>query len=208
MFLLRVLLPDRPGSLGTVATALGTVDADIHAIEIVEHRPDQTAVDDFIVQLPPGVLPDRLVSACQTVEGVEVLWFARYAGAVGLRFDLELVEQLAEHPESATDTLVGQLPDVLQVDWAMLTRSDGTVVSQTEAAPQVTKIVSDWFTASPADRKATRIQAAAPLDDLQLLAAPMGKAGVVIARRGGPEFFDSEVARFRYLTHVCETLVG
>ncbi|HEY3004627.1 MAG TPA: ACT domain-containing protein, partial [Kribbellaceae bacterium] len=50
MFLLRLILPDRPGSLGTVASALGEVGADIHAIEIVEHRRDDgTAVDDVVV---------------------------------------------------------------------------------------------------------------------------------------------------------------
>ncbi|MDQ3591372.1 MAG: amino acid-binding protein, partial [Actinomycetota bacterium] len=36
-FLLRVELPDVPGSLGTLASALGTTGADIQAIEIVEH---------------------------------------------------------------------------------------------------------------------------------------------------------------------------
>ncbi|MCW2770497.1 MAG: amino acid-binding protein, partial [Aeromicrobium sp.] len=35
-FLLRVELPDVPGSLGTLATALGGAGADIEAIEIVE----------------------------------------------------------------------------------------------------------------------------------------------------------------------------
>ena len=52
VFLLRLILPDRPGSLGTVATALGEVRADIHAIEIVEHRRENgTAVDDVVVEL-------------------------------------------------------------------------------------------------------------------------------------------------------------
>ena len=36
MYLLRVVLPDRPGTLGAVATALGHAQADINAVEIVE----------------------------------------------------------------------------------------------------------------------------------------------------------------------------
>ena len=32
---MRVTLPDRPGSLGAVATAMGGVGADINAVEIV-----------------------------------------------------------------------------------------------------------------------------------------------------------------------------
>ena len=50
MFLLRVALPDRPGSLGAVATALGTAGADIQAVEIVE-KYEGFAVDDFMVCL-------------------------------------------------------------------------------------------------------------------------------------------------------------
>ncbi|HEV2930725.1 MAG TPA: ACT domain-containing protein, partial [Propionibacteriaceae bacterium] len=49
--MMRVSLPDRPGSLGSVATAMGGVGADINAVEIVE-KGDGTVVDDFIVDLP------------------------------------------------------------------------------------------------------------------------------------------------------------
>src|SRR6476646_7711606 len=52
-YVLRLLLPDRPGTLGAVATALGLVDADILAMDIVERSPDQ-AVDDIVVSLPSG----------------------------------------------------------------------------------------------------------------------------------------------------------
>lgn len=33
--MIRIQLPDTPGSLGSVATAMGTANADISAIEIV-----------------------------------------------------------------------------------------------------------------------------------------------------------------------------
>jgi hypothetical protein len=35
VFLMRITLPDRPGSLGSDATAKGSVGADIHDVEIV-----------------------------------------------------------------------------------------------------------------------------------------------------------------------------
>ena len=44
VFLLRITLPDRPGSLGSVATAMGGVGADINAVEIVEKRSDGSVV--------------------------------------------------------------------------------------------------------------------------------------------------------------------
>jgi UTP:GlnB (protein PII) uridylyltransferase len=54
---MRLTLPDRPGSLGSVATAMGSVGADINAVQIVEKTTDGSVVDDFIVDLPPNQLP-------------------------------------------------------------------------------------------------------------------------------------------------------
>ncbi|HZA74624.1 MAG TPA: amino acid-binding protein, partial [Propionibacteriaceae bacterium] len=45
--MMRVTLPDRPGSLGAVATAMGGVGADINAVEIVE-KGAGIVVDDFV----------------------------------------------------------------------------------------------------------------------------------------------------------------
>ena len=52
-YLLRVQLEDRPGSLGSVAVALGSVGADILSLDVVERGPGY-AIDDLIVDLPPG----------------------------------------------------------------------------------------------------------------------------------------------------------
>ena len=62
MYLLRVVLPDRPGSLGSVASALGAAQADINAVEIVE-KGDGFVIDDFMLSLPAGHRPDTLVTA-------------------------------------------------------------------------------------------------------------------------------------------------
>ena len=149
MFLLRLILPDRPGSLGVVAGALGEVGADIHAIEIVEHRrSDGTAVDDVVVDLPAGVLPDRLVSACNGVPDVEVIWFSRYGAGGGLHMDLEAVEQMTSAPAEATEVLVEQAPSVLHADWAALL--DGTgggvrVAQETSATPEFGPVIEKWL---------------------------------------------------------------
>ena len=55
-YLLRVLLPDRPGMLGAVATALGETGADILSVDVVE-RAAGVAVDDLIASWPPAGLP-------------------------------------------------------------------------------------------------------------------------------------------------------
>ncbi|MDN5805244.1 MAG: amino acid-binding protein, partial [Microlunatus sp.] len=60
---MRVALPDRPGSLGAVATAIGSVGGDINAVEIVE-KGNGVVIDDFIFGLPPNQLPETIVVAC------------------------------------------------------------------------------------------------------------------------------------------------
>jgi hypothetical protein len=210
VFLLRLIIPDRPGSLGTVATALGEVNADIHAIEIVEHRRENgTAVDDIVVDLPPGVLPDRLVSACNGVDDVEVIWFSRYGAGGGLHMDLEAVEQMTSAPAEAVDILVEQAPAVLHADWAALldgTGSEIKVALETSATPEFGDLGEQWL---PLE-KATTLTAPdhKGLAESVLVAAPLesNRRVLVIGRRGGPEFLGSEVARLSYLANLAVTI--
>ncbi|MFT3873384.1 MAG: amino acid-binding protein [Nocardioides sp.] len=201
-FLLRVELPDVPGSLGRVASAIGAGGGDIEAIEIVEHRPDGTAVDDVMLELAAGVMPDSVVSACNAVEGVRVVWISRYAAGGNLLLDLEVVEELTVHREQALDRLAGMLPVAFRVDWAARVRhtADGAVaVSATEAAP--TEL--PWADLKQAERLP-------PVDDVTLLCgAPLlDDEIVVLGRSGGPEFLDSELARLGHLAGLAVSIAG
>ena len=191
-FLLRVELPDVPGSLGRLASAIGEAGGDIEAIEIIEKGLDGLAIDDVLLELTPGALPDAIVSACTALEGVQVLWISRYAAGGNLFLDLEAVEELTAHPERALDRLVDLLPVVFRCDWgARVHRSDG-LVHASEAAPDEVP----WV---PVDRATTRIEVE---DDLNLACATRVDDDeiVVMARRGGPDFLDSELARLGHLT--------
>ena len=126
VFLMRITLPDRPGSLGSVATAMGGVGADINAVEIVEKKSDGSVVDDFIVDLPPNQLPETIVTACQNLAGVRVEWIARYPEGGGLQSDLEALERMTADPPHAAETLVSLCPVVFRSHWAtLLDVSDG-----------------------------------------------------------------------------------
>src|SRR4051812_25563704 len=48
---LRVTLPDRPGSLGAVAAALGLIGADVISVTVIE-RDTFDAVDDIVFDMP------------------------------------------------------------------------------------------------------------------------------------------------------------
>ncbi|CAN5127079.1 hypothetical protein BH18ACT9_BH18ACT9_07450 [soil metagenome] len=202
-FLLRVELPDVPGSLGRVATAIGEAGGDIEAIEIVEHRRDGTAVDDVLLETAPGVMPDSLVSACNQLDGVQVLWISRYAAGGNLFLDLEAVEQLTASPNTACDELVDLLPITFRADWAMrLRHSDSglVVMHRTSAAPETVTATPGWFPRL----SAARLELPGEwghLESTLVAGAPLnGKHEIVIfARRGGPDVLDSELARLEHL---------
>ena len=197
-FLLRVLLPDVPGSLGRVATAIGMAGGDIEAIEIVEKREDGTAVDDVLLEVAPGMMPDSVVSACSALDGVEVLWISRYPAGGNLVMDLEAVEELTASPDQAFDKLVDLLPATFRVDWAARVHRAKGVVYGTSAAPEELEFVE---IESP-------VRLEMPEDEVTLFAASRldGNEIVVIGRRGGPEFADSEIARLGHLCGLAVTI--
>lgn len=197
-YLMRVELPDVPGSLGRVASAIGEAGGDIDAIEIVEKRHGY-AVDDVLLEMSPGTMPDSVVSACSVLDGVSVLWINRYAAGGNLFLDLEVVEALTEDPSSARDRLIELLPIAFRVDWAARVRAgaDGTaeVVHATDASPEDFTVTS-----VPAP---TRLAG----DEVYVeCAAPFGDDVILMGRRGGPEFLDSELARLEHLVGLAITI--
>ena len=202
VFLMRVVLPDRPGSLGAVATAMGTVGADINAVEIVE-KYEGYAIDDFMLEMPGGAAPDSLITACTSVPGVEVVWLSHYPEGWGLQSDVDVLNSMTEQPEHAETILTREAPEVFRVTWALLVdRVTHRVLSQTDLAP---------------DLDEAGVSALGALDDLRDGELPAGwitgwgealiavapfhsDASIVLARNGGPEFLKSELARLRHLT--------
>src|SRR5689334_5459383 len=180
-YLLRLSLPDVPGSLGRVASAIGEAGGDIEAIEIVEKRYDGTAIDDVFLEMVVGAMPDQIVSACTALDGVEVLWISRYAAGGNVFLDLEAVEQMTADPDHAYDCLVDLAPVVFRSDWGARVGPDG-VRHATTAAPTDLSMpeVSAPTRLEPDD---TELRVATPLDADEVL---------VLGRRGGPEFLDSE----------------
>lgn len=71
-YVLRIVLPDRPGALGLVASRIGAVGGDIVAINILE-REGGKAVDEFVVEIAGEHLVELLRSEIHEVDGVAVL---------------------------------------------------------------------------------------------------------------------------------------
>ncbi len=214
-FLLRVVLPDRPGMLGAVATAIGEAGGDILSLDVVERGPEG-AVDDLLVQLPPEGLADRLITAAQSVPGVVVESLRPYLGAGDLHRDLELVDELAAAPQDGLALLVANTPGVFRAGWAVLVQGTGKAVRTLNAssgAPDVTGLTLPWLPLASARRMSSHEEWVPERWDtlgIELVAAPVGRPDrvVLVGRPGGPRFRASEVLRLAHLAGIAATVTA
>lgn len=206
-YLLRLVLPDRPGMLGAVATALGHVGADIVSLDVIERGPDG-AVDDLLVQLPSGGLADVLITSARSVEGVVVESLRPYLGADDLHRDLELVDEVAAAPTEALQLLAEHAPGVFRAGWAVVMDGAASVASSS-GAPE-TRDLS--VPPTPQGRRVEAVEAWVPERwhqlGMELVLAPVGGPHLVVlvGRPGGPRFRASEVARLAHLAGIVATV--
>lgn len=209
-YLLRLVLPDRPGMLGAVATALGQCGADILSLDVVERGPDG-AVDDLVVALPPGGLADALITSAQSVDGVVVESLRPYYGGSDLHRDLELVDELAAHPEHARALLVEHAPGIFRAGWALLLEAGPLVLHASAGAPEVHDLELPWLPLTAARRLepgAAWVPERWEVLGTELAAAPVGSPDrvVLVGRPGGPRFRASEVLRLGHLAGIVATV--
>lgn len=204
-YLLRIQLPDEPGALGYVAAALGEVEGDIRSVDVVDYGANGVVVDDIVVDLPMSLLPDTLITAAQSISGVEVDSIRPFSGSVDRRGQIALLAKFSQHTKNldrALGDVVDGLPQTMTAGWAIVLgeQSDGRWVRRASS------------TAAPEDNGRTLPEA--PIDsprnldpdeetwlpedwtvmDSSIAATPMGKGLVlVIGRPGGPDFLPSEV---------------
>ena len=219
-YLLRVQLEDRPGSLGSLAVALGSVGADILSLDVVERGSDaqmQWAVDDIVVDLPAGSMPDALITAAEAIRGVRVDTIRPHTGLLEAHRELELLDLVAaaHGRDDKLQTLVDTAPRVLRVGWCSVVRQhdDGLerLVGGT-GAPETQVESAPWLPITHATVLHTEEGWVPQLwrdMDTALAAAPLGDphTAMVLGRPGGPEFRPSEVARLGYLAGIVASLI-
>ena len=215
-YLLRLVVPDRPGILGAVATALGDAGIDIVSIDVLE-RGSGVAVDDVVVELPRDRLPDSLITAVRAVPGVEVEALRPFAGPLDTHRELELLEALARTAEdAAVKLLAAELPRVFHAGWAVVlsaTSDAWEVAAASEAAPAFDGVALPWMPlpgprllSSEEDWMPERWREMA----IEMMVAPYGGPGcaVVLGRSGGPAFRRSELLRLAHLTGIATTVAS
>jgi hypothetical protein len=221
-YLLRLVVPDKPGILGAVATALGAAGIDIVTLDVLE-RGNGVAVDDVVVELPPGRLPDSLITAAQTVPGVSVESLRPFAGPLDTHRELELLDALARAAEdTSAKLLAAELPRVFHSGWAVVlsarppssaAAAPWEVTESSEAAPALEGLSLPWMPLtgprllpSEDDWLPERWREMA----IEMMAAPYGSPGcaVLLGRSGGPAFRRSELLRLAHLTGIATTVTS
>ncbi|BCO37064.1 hypothetical protein JMUB5695_03397 [Mycobacterium heckeshornense] len=215
-YLLRVQLLDRPGSLGSLAVALGSVGADILSLDVVE-RASGYAIDDLVVELPPGAMPDTLITAAEALKGIRVDSLRPHTGLLEAHRELELLDHIAAagDNDSRLKVLVDEAPRVLRVGWCTVMRRSGTgvdVVVGSPGAPETKLDSAPWLPIEHAevlDGTAEWVPQQWRDLDTTLVAAPLRDphTAVMLGRPGGPEFRPSEVARLGYLAGIVTTML-
>jgi ACT domain-containing protein len=71
LFKIQIALPDRPGSLGAVASAIGFAGGDIRSLVVLRSE-DGRGIDDITVAVP-GSDPTDLLGVLNAIGGVEVI---------------------------------------------------------------------------------------------------------------------------------------
>ncbi|WP_313673533.1 amino acid-binding protein [Mycolicibacterium sp.] len=215
-YLLRVELEDRPGSLGSLAVALGSVGADILSLDVVERGPGY-AIDDLVVDLPTGAMPDTVITAAEGLIGVRVESIRPHTGRLEAHRELELIDHVAAAGDRADklQVLVDEAPRILRVGWCTVvefTDHGPQRIVGSPGAPETQAPSTPWMPIS----QATALDASEEWVpqlwrdmDTTLAAAPLGgpHTAIVLGRPGGPNFRPSEVARLGYLAGIVASLL-
>lgn len=213
-FLIRVQLPDRPGALGAVATALGNVGGDILSVDVVE-RGSGIAIDDLVVELPSGRQPDVLITAAESIEGVEVDAVRPWAGVLDTHRELELVEEVAADPTHGLQIFTDGVPKIIRAGWGIVVSTTDDKphrIAASQAAPETLAEQLPWWPL----RRATILDGEEhwvplPWRELgtELAASPLGSTEKVllVGRPGGPMFRAAEVARLEHLAGIVAVVL-
>ena len=220
-YLLRVVIPDRPGMLGALAVSLGASGADIVSIDVVQ-RSGGEAVDDIVVELPPGRLPDGLITAARSVDGVSVESLRPFSGTLDTHRELALVEALAGSGRGVALLLADELPRVFRASWALVIGCPppygGTsgVIASSAAAPEIVEDDVEKFPWCPMksptllDPEADGVPPVFALLGTEMMGAPLGdpREVVLVGRAGGPPFLRSELLRLAHLVGIAATVAA
>jgi hypothetical protein len=207
----RINVADLPGTLGRVASAIGSAGADIVKVDVLESEAGR-AVDDVFVTVRERVHLERVCDHLAGLAGTTVLGVQYPAPPVAGHADLELLSQVLANPERGLQTMVDGAPGALGADWAAIVvydavgEFDGVIATSTHAPRH------DSLTVRASLRLAAIELAAAETGRLYGGAAlvPLGHhpLGLLLVRETGPDFHQSELYRLEQIGLIAARVVG
>ncbi len=204
LYVMRVFLPDRPGSLGQLATELGNLPSDIVSLRVIDRDAFQ-AVDEICIE-GEGLSPEKVRAAADRAPGVMVESLRRIARVPDPLAGLALADRLARRIGDPTRTLVEGLPDALTAAWALALTAEADGAQGGAASPEAPVpglIDTPWLPLTSARRL--------PLGDwapmnwrmhgFELAAAPLSSSFhfVIVGRWAGMRFRVSELRQLELL---------
>ena len=198
----RLVVPDRPGALGQVASAIGTAGADVVQVEVIGSE-NGRAVDDVHLQVRDTAHLDRVVTELAAAAGVSVEGVLHSPPPVTGHAELELVARLVAQPDRALRTLVDGAPAAIGAAWAALLGATGsrpldvvdTVVLPGVHAPEVLPEVSDGLPLRVSSPRLTLDGGRSPAGSVLVPLGTDEPMALVVVREVGPSFHRSETWR-------------
>jgi hypothetical protein len=208
---LRISLPDRPGSLGRVATALGTAGADIARVDVLGAESGQ-AVDDVFVEVSGPEHLERIRFTVDRIAGVRVVGAQHPVPPVTGHTELELVDRIVRRPERALQTLVDGSPTALGADWCAVLEwgasgAPDSVVAVSSGCPGKEAVTLTGPLRLQPVRMA-RPDGGEPYGGVVVVPLTGTRMGLILVREGGPEFHQSELWRLGQLGEVCGSVLN
>ncbi len=173
-YVIRVWLPDRPGALGSVASRVGAVKADVIGIDIIE-RGAGRAIDELVIDLPDERLVDLLLAEIGQVEGVDVENIRPLSGpppdpAVAA---LDVARRVRDAGSDTLQAVVEGAVHLLGADWAALVdTSGGRIMAVSGEEPPA----DGWIIAFVQGA----LTQGAPVDLQELAVAPLSSEGMAL----------------------------
>lgn len=196
---IRVSVPDRPGSLGRLASALGEAGADIAQVEVLEAEGGR-ALDDVHVNVRDQRHLDLLGTVLAGVPGVTVVGIQHPSPPSNGHAELELVATVLARPERGLQTLVDGVPGAIGAHW-------GAVISYSpEGAASGVVATSTACPGADAVPLTAPLRVCAPRWEGYAGAAVVPLAGAQLAlavvRETGPAFHRCELWRLEQVGRI------
>jgi len=208
----RFSVPDRPGTLGRVTSAIGSVGADIAEIDVLESESGR-ALDDVFVRVRDAAHLERVAARLENLAGVTVTGRQCPAPPVTGHADLELIDQVLARPERGLQTLVDGAPHSFGADWAALVEytadlsavSSVLTVSVASPGPEHVVLTSPLRSAIV---RMTAPGASEPFSGTALVPIGDGPLALVLVRSTGLDFHPSELWRVGQVGQIVGTVLA